>query len=565
MGRPTVTHHSLLSWTRRAHFGLLVGLLFGLSACAPEAQKTPVDLLLLNGTILPGAPGAQEGRALAVKDGRIVAVGGPELAERFTAAVTRDLEGQTVLPGFDDVHSHIHSYARRYVPLQKITSIEALKAAVREKAEALGPGEWVTGYGWSEDALAEGRKPHRDDLDDAAPDNPVLLTRAGGHSAVANSAALDFGEITLATPQPEGGVIERGDDGRLNGIIRERQDLLAQYIPPPTHEELKESLTASLEALLPLGITAVTHASERLERWPLWREIYQERGAHLPRARVQMHWEGAEAMARFKASAHQGLDTDRLSLGAIKIFADGGFTGPAAFTKAPYKDMGDYRGYLNMPEDELRVLVDEVHRAGWQMGIHAIGDAAIEITADALAKAIEATPRDDHRHYLNHFSMRPSDETMAQMAAHGIAIAQQPNFTYTLAGRYSTYLDGWRLAHNNPVKSPIDAGIFVALSSDILPIGPMVGLYAAVTRKGMDGVVYGADEAISLEEALHGYSYGGAWLAFREGDRGQLVPGQFADFIVLNADPRGLDPEALLTLPVEETWIQGERLWQRSP
>ncbi|MFZ8914773.1 MAG: amidohydrolase family protein, partial [Pseudomonadales bacterium] len=179
-----MTHHSLLPWERPARpvlmVGLLASLLFGLSACAPEAQKTPVDLLLLNGTILPGAPGAQEGRALAVKDGRIVAVGGPELAERFTAAVTRDLEGQTVLPGFDDVHSHIHSYARRYVPLQKITSIEALKAAVREKAEALGPGEWVTGYGWSEDTLAEGRKPHRDDLDEAAPDNPMLLTRAGG-------------------------------------------------------------------------------------------------------------------------------------------------------------------------------------------------------------------------------------------------------------------------------------------------------------------------------------------------------------------------------------------------
>ena len=175
-----MTHHSLSPWGRRAHLGLLFCLLLGLGACAPEAEKTSVDLLLLNGTILPGAPGAPEGQAIAVKDGRIVEVGGSELAERFTGAVTRDLKGQTVLPGFDDVHSHIHSYARRYIPLQKITSIEALKAAVREKAEALGPGEWVTGYGWSEDALAEGRKPHRDDLDEAAPDNPVLLTRARG-------------------------------------------------------------------------------------------------------------------------------------------------------------------------------------------------------------------------------------------------------------------------------------------------------------------------------------------------------------------------------------------------
>ncbi|MGB0268153.1 MAG: amidohydrolase family protein, partial [Pseudomonadales bacterium] len=259
-----MTDRSLKPLGRHA---LLTVLLF-LGACTPEPSKTPVDLLLTNGVIIQGAPGAPGGNVMAVKDGRIVAVGGPELADRFIGTVTRDLEGQTVLPGFDDVHSHIHSYAQRYIPLQKITSIDALKGAVQAKAEALGPGEWITGYGWSEDALTEGRKPHRDDLDEAAPDNPVLLTRAGGHSAVANSLALDLGEITLATPQPEGGVIERGEDGRLNGIIRERQDLLAQYIPPPTQEELKESLTASLEALLPLGITAVTHASERLERWP---------------------------------------------------------------------------------------------------------------------------------------------------------------------------------------------------------------------------------------------------------------------------------------------------------
>ena len=185
--------------------------------------------------------------------------------------MTRDLEGHTVLPGFDDVHSHIHSYAQRYIPLQKITSIEALKGAVQAKAEALGPGEWITGYGWSEDALAEGRKPYRDDLDEAAPDNPVLLTRAGGHSAVANSAALDLGEITWPR-QPEGGVIERGE-----GRAPKRDYPGAAGSPSPTHPpanpgELKESLTASLEALLPLGITAVTHASERLERWPLWRE-----------------------------------------------------------------------------------------------------------------------------------------------------------------------------------------------------------------------------------------------------------------------------------------------------
>ena len=543
-----------------------------LAACdgtPPEEASTHalprVDLLVTNAHLLTLDEGFGRAEAMAVDDGRVVATGDATLAERYAADRVLDVAGAVVMPGFDDSHNHIQSYARRHVPLAGVESIAAIGEAVAAKADELGPGEWITGYGWSEDELAEGRRPLRGDLDAAAPDNPVLLTRAGGHSAVANSLALALAEVDENTPQPEGGVIERDETGRLNGVIRERQDLVGQLVPEATDEEVKESLTANLLALLPLGITSVTQASDRIERWPLWREIYRTRGTDLPRARVQMHWEGTEAMAAFLDGAHDGIDARRLSVGPVKIFADGGFTGPAAFTKEPYVGEGDYRGYLNMPEAELRALIDEVHRAGWQLGIHAIGDAAIEITVDALVDAIEATPLEDHRHYLNHFSMRPSDETMEAMAAHGIAITQQPNFTYTLAGRYSTYLDGERLEHNNPLRSPMDHGVFTAISSDILPTGPMVGLYAATTRRGMDDRVYGAEEAISMEEALTAYTHGGAWLAFREGDRGRLVPGQFADFIVLDEDPTAVEPGRLLELEVRETWIAGERVWLREP
>jgi predicted amidohydrolase YtcJ len=537
-----------------------------LAACEPVAETPapePVDLLVTDAHILTVDDAFSTASVMAVDDGRVVAVGDAALAERYAPERTLALGGATVMPGFDDSHSHVQSYARHHIPMAGIESIAAIQDAVRAKAEALGPGAWITGYGWSEDELAEGRRPLRDDLDAAAPDNPVILTRAGGHSAVANSMALDVAEVNESTPQPEGGVIERGDDGRLNGVIRERQDIVARFAPEASFEELAESLEANLRALLPFGITSVTHASERVERWPVWRQVYTASGPGLPRAHVQMHWEGTEAMAAFRETAHEGIDTTRLELGPIKIFADGGFTGPAAFTKAPYVGQGDYRGYLNMPEVALRALIDKVHRAGWQLGIHAIGDAAIEITARALADALDATPREDHRHYLNHFSMRPSDETMETMAAHGIAITQQPNFTYTLAGRYSDNLDGWRLEHNNPLRSPMDHGIFVALSSDILPIGPMVGLYAATTRKGMDGRVYGPEEAITMAEAITAYTHGGAWLSFEEGERGRLVPGQYADFIVLSADPTAVEPEAIMAIEVEQTWIAGERVWAR--
>lgn len=535
-----------------------------LAGCEPAPQAPePVDLLLTDAHILTVDEAFSTASVMAVHEGRVVAVGDASLIEGYAPERTLALEGATVMPGFDDSHSHVQSYARHHIPLAGVESIAAIQDAVREKAAALGPGAWITGYGWSEDELQEGRRPLRDDLDAAAPDNPVILTRAGGHSAVANSSALSIAEVDGNTPQPEGGVIERDENGRLNGVIRERQDIVSRFAPEATFEELEESLAANLRALLPLGITSVTHASERVERWPVWRQVYTASGTELPRARVQMHWEGPEAMAAFLETAHDDLDRSRLQLGPVKIFADGGFTGPAAYTKEPYVGQGDYRGYLNMPEAELRALVDEVHRSGWQLGIHAIGDAAIEITADALVDAIEATPREDHRHYLNHFSMRPSDETMMAMAAHGIAITQQPNFTYTLAGRYSDNLDGWRLEHNNPLRSPMDQGIFLAISSDILPIGPMVGLYAATTRRGMDGRVYGADEAITMAEAITAYTHGGAWLAFEEDRRGRLVPGQFADFIVLSEDPMTAAPEAIMDIEVDQTWIAGEQVWVR--
>lgn len=525
------------------------------------ATQQRADLLFHGGTILTMDPERPEAEVLVVRDGRIVAVGDATLRDAWQADAEQDLAGATLMPGFNDSHTHIQSYARRHIPLAGIPSIAALEAAVAERGELLGPGEWITGYGWSEDEFAEGRRPLRADLDRAAPDNPVILTRAGGHSAVANSLALELAGIDGATAQPEGGVIEHDESGAPNGIIRERQDLVTQLVPQASDAELEASLLANLRALLPLGITSIIHASERVERWPLWARIYAQHGDELPRAAVQLHWEGAEAMSAFRERV--GAGDAQLRPGAIKVFADGGFTGPAAFTKEPYRDQDDYHGYLNYSEEALAQQLRDAHVAGWQLGIHAIGDAAIELVVEQLATILEAEPREDHRHYLNHFSMRPADETMLRMAENDIAITQQPNFTYTLEGRYVANLDGWRLAHNNPIRSPIEHGVTLALSSDILPIGPMVGLYGAVTRRGMSGAVYGPDEAIDMDTALRAYTHGGAWLTFEEDFKGTLAVGQAADLIVLPADPREIDPEDLLALQVAETFIAGRSLYRR--
>ena len=543
---------------------LISTLVAALAACQPAEEsviKIPADLILSNGKVVSVDEEFSIHSTIVVSDGKVVELGDASLLDKYEAVTVRDLDGKTLIPGFIDSHTHISGDPQRYINLSEITSIAEMQDLIRAKAEELGAGEWITGYGWSEDELAEGRKPLRGDLDIAAPRNPVTLTRAGGHSAVVSTSALGLAEINNNTPDPEGGVIERDENGVANGIIRERQNIVGRLVPDSTYEELLASLEINLGNLLAKGITSITDASTAPDEYAMWEELYAKPDVKLPRSAVQFQWFDPEGISEVKERVGDG--NEFLRIGPIKVFADGGFTGPAAFTKEPYLNQGDYRGYLNMPAEELVAHINEIHDAGWQMGVHAIGDAAIELVVDTLADALTRNPREDHRTYLNHFSMRPSDETMETMAEHGIHITQQPNFTYTLEGRYVANLDGWRLEHNNPLRSPMDHGIHVAISSDILPIGPLVGIYAAVTRKGMSGRVFGADEAISIEEAIAGYTIKGAYLGFEEDIKGSLEPGKLADMVVLSDDILTIDPEEIMDIEIEQTYVGGELVYQK--
>ena len=550
---------------RPATFIFLAATLIGCGQEEPDqntaSSPVQVDLILTNGKVLTVDGSFSIHNTVVVDDGRIIETGPVSITENYDPASVVDLQGKTLMPGFIDSHTHIRGRPQRYIELGDVTSIAEIQDLIRAKAAEMGEGEWITGYGWSEDELAEGRRPLRQDLDLAAPNNPVTLTRAGGHSAVVSSLALELAEITDATPDPEGGVIERDSNGAANGIIRERQNIVGRLVPDSTYEELLASLEVNLNDLLSKGITSIIDASKSPRQYAMWEELYESAELELPRSAIQFQWRNPEAIAEVKARVGDG--TDFLKIGPIKVFADGGFTGPAAYTLEPYLNQGDYRGYLNMPEDELIAHLNEIHDAGWQMGIHAIGDAAIVLVVNALADALERNPRQDHRHYLNHFSMRPPDLTMELMADHDIHITQQPNFTYTLEGRYAANLDGWRLDHNNPLRSPMDHGITVAISSDILPIGPMVGLYAAVTRKGMSGEVYGPDEAITIEEAIRGYTLTGAYLNFEEDLKGSLEAGKFADMIVLSADILTIEPERIMDIEIEQTYVDGKLVFEK--
>ena len=539
-----------------------------LGAAGAARGQEPVDLLLRNGKVFAADELLSTYSAVAVRDGRIVALGWDGLTDRYRAARTIDLAGRLVLPGFIDTHIHISGDAERWVDLSGLENLAELKGRVTRKAEQLGAGEWITGYGWSEDELAEQRRPLRWDLDDAAPANPVVLTRAGGHSSVASSLALEAARLAPDSETPPGGIIEVDDAGRMNGILREgAQGLVRRLVPDPTRDELQASFVENLRGLLGLGVTSIIQAGVDIAGFADWEAAYAAHRGELPRAAVQLRappdpQRAVDMLDRFGRKTGDG--DAWLRVGPLKFFVDGGYTGAAAWTLEPYRGQPGYYGSGPLIDEAgLFAISSAAHERGWQLGFHAIGDAAIAMTVDVWVRMLAASPRAGHRHYLNHFTVRPPAETMRRMADWNIHVAQQPNFTYTLDGRYAEHLDDERYATNNPLRSPMRHGVVVALGSDILPIGPMVGLQAAVTRRGMGGAVVGPGEALSMPEAIVGYTRLAAHLTFEEDEKGTLEVGKLADLVVLSQDLLTIDPERTTDTEVDLTVLGGRVVFER--
>jgi len=564
-----------MSYSRREFLGAVGGATLAASSAADLlAQGQPADLLLYNGKIVTVDSAFSIHQAIVVKDGRVVAVGGNELRNRYAAARTIDLHGRTVIPGFHDTHIHLAGHSRRYIDLNQTTSLAQLKQQVSDKAKELGPREWITGQGWDEYHFTdEVRKPLRSDLDAAAPNNPVVLTRAGGHSSVGNSKALELADINKATPNPDRGIIEKDANGEPNGVIRERNDLYTRLVPRDKPADVRDSLFEDVHRQLKLGITSVIEAGSFVDpnvagSYAEWEVLYAKHGDNLPRASVQVQFPGdaKTGEAKLKEFGRKtGDGNERLRIGSIgEMAADGGFTGPTAWSLYDYKGQPGFRGRAFFTPEQIHANIEAGHKLGWQFGIHAIGDAAIAMTVDAYDKVLQAYPRADHRHYLCHFTVLPPERTMQIMAKQHILIAQQPNFTYNLEGRYSDALEGTRLTKNNALQTPIKHGIFMAFGSDNLPIGPLVGLYAAVTRKGESGKVFGPEEAVSMKDALTMYTRAGAFITREENIKGSLEPGKLADMVVFPEDLLTVSPEKLLAMKVDMTIVGGRVLYDRT-
>ncbi|MDR7433333.1 MAG: amidohydrolase [Armatimonadota bacterium] len=513
-------------------------------------------------TLDPAQPRAQ---AVAVLYGRIVAVGSDEEVLRLADARTRrvDLEGAVALPGFHDAHCHVLLFGLSLVEvnLRQARSVADVAAAVAERARGLGPGRWVRGGGYDQNRLAERRHPTRWDLDPVSPENPVWLFHISGHMGVANSAALKLAGVTRDTPDPPGGRIVRGEDGEPTGLLPETaQDLVKRVLPPYTLAETKAALAAAGRRMAAEGVTAAQDA------WAGWiaREefrAYQEASQEdlLPQ-RVWLMVDVEKLAVRegrfdFGFGLHTGFGSDRLRLGAIKIFTDGSLIGRTAALSQPYADPPDTSGFLVKSEGTIREQVRLAHEGGWQVALHAIGDRAIEATLDAVEAvmgpdAASFRPRVEHAGVL-----RP--DLIERIRRLGAVVVTQPRFVFEFGDGYRAALADERIRLTFPLASL--RGLHVAFSSDrpVTDGAPVLGIAAAVLRRTASGAPYAPEERISVEEAVRAYTLGAAYSAFAERELGSLEVAKWADFVVLDRDPFQVDPEDIAKVRVLRTVVGG--------
>jgi predicted amidohydrolase YtcJ len=524
------------------------------------------DAVFLGGDILTLDARGRRVQALAVQHGRIVALGTTREMRALAGPRTRrhDLGGATVVPGFNDAHCHVLSFGLSllHVDLRAPARVADLVAAVGARARRTADGAWVLGRGYNDNKLAELRHPTRADLDAVTPGHPVWLQHTSGHMGVANSLALARAGVTRASADPEGGVIERDARGEPTGLLKETaQRLVTAVIPPATLEAAKAALAAAGRRFVAEGLTSVQDARAG-SLVPHELRAYQEATAEggLPvRTSLLLDVEAlpvADGHLPFGFGLRSGFGTDRLRLGGIKIFLDGSLIGRTAAMTAPYASDPDTAGFLLKSEDRLRVQVDAAVRSGWQVGMHAIGDRAIEV-AVALVDATMGPRAGRLRPRVEHCGVLRRD-LIAAVRRRGMVIVTQPRFITELGDGFRRALGETRLRLCYPLRSL--RGCRVAFSSDrpVVDGAPLGGIAAAVTQRTGSGAPYVPAERIDALQAIRWYTEGAAYAQFREHELGTLEVGKHADLCALDRDPTAVAADELETLRVTLTAVGGE-------
>lgn len=495
--------------------------------------------------------------ALAVSGGRIVAVGNESDVTALKQADTRmvDLAGQTLIPGFVDAHAHIWKIGHLLTSLldvRAVGSLAELSSRLREWAGRLPPGAWLQGRGYNEARFADGRAPTRADLDAVVSDRPAVLMRTCAHIIVCNSRALELAGIRGDTASPPGGEIDRDQQGEPTGVLRETaMGLVQRHVPPPTPDDYAAMIAAAMQHQLSLGITSTNDAGVAPELLDVYRRL-DERGALASRINVMAL---RVVDGRGVVSLPARHLSDRLRIDTVKFFADGGLSGATAALSERYRH-ADTRGVLRFEYDELLALAREAHDQGWRIATHAIGDRAI----DQVLGVYEALGAGPVRHRIEHCGL-PAAGHLARAASLGVIAVLQTVFVHALGRNFRQYLPDGLLARAYPVRSMLDAGVAVALSSDAPVVendSPLLGIQAAMLRRDEDGREIALDQAVSLDEAMEAYTRGAAAASGDEANRGRLVEGMWADLAVVSGDLRRTPPHALTSLRVTQTWVGGQ-------
>ena len=514
-------------------------------------RNSVADLILFNANVLTMDPRHPRAQLIAILNDRVLSVSNNDSIAELRGSRTEliDCRGGTVIPGFNDAHFHLAAFAESLVmpSLEPSTcsSISRIQNLIRSLAWKFPPGSWIRLGGYHEFYLAEKRHPTRRELDEATSSHPVKLSHQSGHAHVLNSLALKLAGISMETPEPPGGMIERDlTTGEPNGLLYGMGGYLARVVPPLTEAELTQGIRLANEKLLSLGITSVQDASPHndLPRW----QMFQQWKTEVFRPGINM-MAGIETIHQFQEQGFAPRTGDhRLRLGAVKIMLD------------------ETSGQLNPPQAELNQKVLELHQSGFQVAFHALEENTIEAACAALEQALRISPRTDHRHRIEHCSVC-TPEMAKRLASIKAMVVTQPSFIYYNGERYLKTVPAEQLKHLYPVGTFIKAGLKVAAGSDcpVVPPNPLHGLYAAVSRAAETGQRILSGEGISPFAALQLYTGRAACACFEETIKGSIAPGKLADVVVLTGDPAEVAPEERKRLEVALTIIGGEILWRR--
>ncbi len=539
------------------------------AACAQDAaEKTVAEAVYVNGSIWTGERERPRAEAIAVSGGKILSVGSNETIDRLVGDETRvvDLDGAFVVPGFIDNHTHFlgGGFSLASVQLRDAASPEEFSRRIGDFAAAQPAGRWIQNGEWDHENWG-GELPRKEWIDELTRDNPVLVWRLDGHMALANSLAIERAGVTAETPDPVGGEIVRDENGEPTGVFKDTAaDLITAVIPPPSNEEYDGALNAAMARAVSRGVTQIHDMSSGAGDWASLAAFRRAQATGALDMRIYAFVHLSDWMRAKDYVDENGRGDDWLRWGGVKAYTDGSLGSTTALFYEPYDDAQETSGLFFHEPDELKGWIMSADAAGLHVTVHAIGDRANDWLLDVFEETAATNGGDiaERRFRVEH-TQHLSADAIARFGALGVIPSMQPYHAID-DGRWAEKRIGPdRIKRTYAFRSLLDAGAPLTFGSDwtVAPISPLDGIYAAVTRRTLDGANpdgWIPQEKISVEEALVAYTRANAYAGYQEDRLGVIATGMLADFVVLSDDLIAIDPVEIKTVRVLRTVIGGE-------